>query len=57
MPRRDDQEPEPSEEVGATAGKTHAEVLEQALGRERGVKAATQGGPRMRASSGVPQED
>lgn len=32
-------------EIGSTAGRTHAEVLEQTLGRERGQEAALRDGP------------
>ena len=32
-------------EIGATSGQTHADVLTSALGRERGLRVATEGGP------------
>lgn len=35
----------PAEEVGATAGRTHQEVLETTVGRERAHRALNRGGP------------
>lgn len=32
-------------EIGATSGRTHEQVLEQTIGRERALRAVTEGGP------------